>query len=365
MTNGLIYNNVNEFLLNRNWRKSDENARYNIYLPSIDLKFEKGFKLYIPNQYEKPDFESNIIKIVETLSLIYNEDADELTSIILEDRQILQLHIDDDSILAGKPSIPFFDTLLSKVKDLLQNSATYMVTKKPHFYEQVEESERYLNLCRFMKNSEGSLITKIQLPNKEDIKERNVFENPINGADINKGLIGIISFVNDDLLKEEFILPDEAYLKMNQNFISVNVIDKVQEFYKGIGLQNVEISLKGTAQPTTTYVSELNNHKIDSVKKFTKVVKEKMNEILNDEIIYGKVISLNSKDIDSDKNTIKVEAQIKNIKSEVIVKLSPEDYQNAIKAHSLNKSVLIKGVLEKEKTRYKLTELHQFKVLST
>jgi hypothetical protein len=214
-----------------------------------------------------------------------------------------------------------------------------------------------------MKNTEGSLITQIQLPNKEDIKERNVFENSINGADINKGLIKMISFVNDELLTEEFIMPDEEYLIKNKNLICVNVIDKVQDLYKGLGLQDVEISLKSTDKPMYTSVTELNNHKIDSVKKFNKAVKEKMNEILKDENIYGKVISLTSKDIDSDKNTIKVEAQIKNIKSEIIVKLSPEDYQNAIKAHSQNKSVLINGILEKEKTKYKVIELHQFKAL--
>lgn len=362
MNNSTTYKNLIDFLISRYWVKSEIKNRNDIFLPPANLNFNDSYKLYIPNKTDKSDFEAGIIKSLEILSSIYSDDIDELVSVIIEDRQILEFHIEDDSIKNGHPSITKFDVFLGKVKDILHDNATFVITKKPHFYDNIEEAERYLNLCNFFKNSSGSLISKIQLPNNEDIKEKTIFEDSIKGGDINRRLINVIDFVNTELLTENFIEPDESFILNNQEKISINVINKIKDFYKGANLTDIDITLKGTGNNIKTSVKELNNEKIGNLNKFTKIVREKLNEIHEGDV-YGKIIQLASKDVEGDKNTIKVEAEIKKVKAIVQLQLSPQDYQLAIIAHSKNRTVLFNAVLDKEKTQYKVVELRMFKVL--
>lgn len=359
----ITYQNLQNFLISRNWRKSEVKLRNDVFIPPSDLNFSNSYKFYIPNSTDKSDFEDSVIKSLEIISSIYSGDIDELISLIIEDKQILEFHIEDDSVKDGHPGIIKFDNMLGKVKDMLHDNATFVITKKHHFYDNIEEAERYLNLCNFFKNTSGSLITKIQLPNNEDIKERNIFEPPVKGSDINRRLINVIDFVNTELLIENYTEPDEQYILDNRDKISINVINKVKDFYKGTNMTDIEITLKGIEKPVKTNITELNNDKINNLNRFTKTVREKLNEIHEGDV-YGKVVQLSSKDVEGDKNTIKVEAEIKKVKSIIQIQLSPRDYQSAIIAHSKNKTVMFNAVLDKEKTQYRVVELRKFKVLS-
>ncbi len=363
MNNEIIYKNINDLLSGRNWTLADTKSKYDIYLPPQDLNFENSYKLFLYNKPDFSDYESEIIKILEILSQIYKEDPDELASIVIEDRQILSLHISDDDKLDERPSIPFFDNLIHKAKELLQENANFTVMQQAHLFDRCEESERYLNYCNFFKNDKGSLITKIQLPNKEEIKESNLFNKPITGNSINNRLMQITKFINDKIITADNYEPDDAFLLKNQDNISVNVSGKLRELYLGVDLADMEITLNSTEKKQTTFVKNLTKDSVENLNKFSKVIRERMKEILDDQFV-GKVVKLESKDIESDKNKVYVLAEIKKIKKNVLVYLDSDDYQTAIEAHKNNKSVLVNGTIEKEKTQYKVTELKSFKKLS-
>ena len=257
----------------------------------------------------------------------------------------------------------FFPNLILKSKELLQEVANFSIIKQPHFFENTEEAERYLNLCNFFKNDKGSLITKIQLPNNEEIKEGNLFEIGITGSQINKNLIEITSFINKDIIGNDNFKPEDDFLILNKKLLSVNVTNKIKELYTSIDLADIDITLKSTEKNIKTSVKDLNNEKIDNIKNFSRVVREKMKEISENDV-YGKIIQLSSRDVDGEKNTIKVEGLIKNIKSTIVVQLSSDDYKLATDAHKANQSVLINGILEKEKSQYKVIELKKFEPFS-
>jgi hypothetical protein len=343
MTKQGIYNNIIELLINREWKKHETKTKYDIFIPPLQLNFSETYKLYVYNNFETSDFEKILIKNLEILSQIYNEDIDELASIIIEDRQILSLHIENENIVNARPSIPFFDTIIHKSKELLQEVANFSVIKQAHFFDKREESERYLNYCNFFKNDKGSLITKIQLPNKEEIQESTLFNAGITGSQINTNLIEIASFVNEDIIGFSNYEPDDEFLISNRDFVSVNVTNKLKDLYVGINYADIEISLKSTNQSQSTSIKELNKEKVDNLNRFSKIVREKMKEISEDDF-YGKIVQLRSKDVESDKNVIIVESEIKKVKSRIIVQLSSEDYQLAVEAHKTNKTVLIKGI---------------------
>ncbi len=282
---------------------------------------------------------------------------------VVEGRQILSLHIDNKNIKNGKPTIPFFDTLIHRSKELLQETANFSVIRKAHFFDNYDEAERYLNYCNFLKNDVGSLITKIQLPNKEEIKEKTLFEHAITGQDINNNLINITSFINEDILGLDNFEPDDEFLINNRDYVSVNVSNKLKELYTGIEYSDIEISLKGITINKTTIAKELSREKVNNLSTFSKTVREKMKEILENNI-YGKIVQLKSKNVDSDRNLIIVEGEVKKVKSRISIQLNSEQIKSAADAFKNNRTVLINGILEKEKSQYKVVDLIEFQPLT-
>ncbi|MBU4339033.1 hypothetical protein KKD57_05780, partial [Patescibacteria group bacterium] len=143
----------------------------------------------------------------------------------------------------ARPSIPFFDTLIHKLRELLQEGANFSIIKKAHFFDNSDEAERYLNYCNFFKNDVGSLITKIQLPNNEEIREKTLFDQAITGREINNNIINITSFINDEILGLNNFEPDDDFLISNRDVISVNVSNKIKDLYAGVDYSDIEISL--------------------------------------------------------------------------------------------------------------------------
>ncbi len=364
MKNQYIYNNISSLLLNREWTKLESKSKFDIYLPPADLGISKGYNLHIYNKIENNDFEKSILKSIDILTQIYlNDDIDDLGSIIIDDRQILAFHIHNDDIKNGKPSIPFFSSLMNNSRELLEQIANFTVIKKPHFFEGREESERYLNYCNFFKNDIGSLITKIQLPNNEFIKEKTLFEDGLTGKEINSNLMNVADFVNNEIIAHENFEPDDEFILENKKYISVNVSDKIKNLYKNIEYADIELSLKGIDVNETTIAKDLSREKVNNLASFSKKIREKMKEITENYIdVSGKIIQLQSKDIESDKNTISIESTINNVKNTVSVKLSSNQIKLAAEAFKSNKKVLLNCKIEKEKSKYKVTELNSFDI---
>ncbi len=363
MKTQLIYKNITDLLLNRDWKILERKTKYDIFVPPSTLGFSNTYKLYVYNKFENSDYEKEIIKNLNIISQIYIEDIDELASIIIDDRQILTFHIENENIKNGHPSIPFFNTLINKSKELLQEVANFSVIKLPHFFENKDEAERYLNYCNFFKNDVGSLITKIQLPNNEEIKEKTLFENSIIGSEINKNLINITDFINTEIIGYDNFEPTDEFLIKNRDLVSVNISNKLKELYTGIEYSDIEISLKGTQINQLTIAKELNREKVNNLSTFSKIIREKMKEISENDV-FGKIVQLKSKDVDSDQNMIIIEGEIKRVKSRVSVKLNSDQIKLAADAFKNNRTVLINAILEKDKTQYKVAELNDFKILA-
>ncbi len=245
MNRSEIYKNFKEYLQSRNWYLNTSNSKYDIFIPDSGLDIEKDFRLYIPNQIDKSDFVRNIERLLDIVSNLHDEKSDDLSEIIIDSKQILKLHIFNDNIKDGKPPLKDFEKYISKIRNMLYETASFTVKQKQHIFEKdVEEAERYINYCRFIKNDEGSLITKVELPNEEEIQIENLFSEPIKGYDINNKFFDVIEFINSRILKEEYMEPSDEELIMNKGFISVNVTEKLHDFYDSIELNDVDFELK-------------------------------------------------------------------------------------------------------------------------
>ncbi|MBM2816142.1 MAG: hypothetical protein HW421_2904 [Ignavibacteria bacterium] len=357
-----IYNNIKTYLIDRKWELEGSNNRYDFFIPDLKLNIESDFKLYLPNQIDKSDFYSNIERIIEILSQIHEESADDLSEIVIDNKQILKFHLEHINIKDGKPLLAQFENIISKIKNILYETASFTILKKPHIFEkEIEEAERYINYVRFIKNEPGSLITKVELPNEEDIQIKNIFESGIKGFVVNNKLFEVINYINTKILLEEFIEPSDEELLKDKDYISVNITEKLRDFYHSIDLMDVDFELLRIEKPKKLSVTGLTEKKLGNLLNFAKEVKKRINEI-KPMSLEGKIVQLSSRDVDGDKNSIKMRTTIDNVGWGVLISLSSEDYHKAVNAHDTNKTVQITGILEKRKTEYKVTELNEFRV---
>ena len=99
---------------------------------------------------------------------------------------------------------------------------------------------------------------------------------------------------------------------------------------------------------------------VNNLSTFSKTVREKMKEISENDV-YGKIIQLKSKDVDSDKNMVLVGGDVKKVKSKISIQLNSDQIKLAAEAFKNNKTIVINGILEKEKSQYKVVELKDFR----
>ncbi|MFP4460347.1 MAG: hypothetical protein ACLFSQ_12260, partial [Candidatus Zixiibacteriota bacterium] len=148
----------------------------------------------------------------------------------------------------------------------------------------------------------------------------------------------------------------------NKSLINVNIAQKLKTFYNKVELVDTDFTIEHKKGKKTTLAKDLNASKINNLSMFTKIVKEKNNEILRQDV-YGKIIELKSKDVDSDSNIVIIEGMLDNIKCKFSLRLDSINYKAAADAHKKNLTVGFQGLLEKSKTLYKVTELNDFKIL--
>ncbi len=361
MSNQLVHSNILQLLSSRGWAIEKSNSKFDVFIPPAELNFQEDYRLYVYNRIENSDFLEATAKIIGIIAQIYHEDVVDLASIVLEDKPVLSIHI-KNNLIDGNPSIPYFSSLISKTQELLQEVANFSVLKRPHFFNNVEEGERYVNQCVFLKNETGSLITKIQLPNKEEIREQNLFDDAITGQEVNENFFQLTSFINREILDSNNYEFNDDFLIANRNCISVNVSNKLKELYTEIAYADIDISLKSLQSHQTTSAKQLNAEKVQRLSTFSKTVRAKMKEI-TETTVYGKITQLKSKDIESDKNSIVVEGEVKKVKTKISLQLDSEMIKIAADAFKNNQTVAITGILEKQKSQYRVSELEGFQTL--
>jgi len=79
-----ILNNISDLLINRKWQLEEHGTKYDVFIPPLDLNFEKSYKLFVYNRINNSDFESEIYEYLRIISQIYNEDIDDLNAIIMK-----------------------------------------------------------------------------------------------------------------------------------------------------------------------------------------------------------------------------------------------------------------------------------------
>lgn len=347
-----------EFIINRGWVFQNENEKFRFFRAPNDLGFVQNYDLPIPKTDLNVDNSKFINNTINILSDIYEISVDELLVIISERNFVFSIRIHDEDTAGGKISFNRFEDLINGVKDLLIDTASFVLNPQVIIKSKPSEANRYFNYCKFLQTEQGSFIAKIELPTEEIIKEQEIFQQEIKGADINTKLISVINYVNTKVFKSngEF---DENHFDENQENLNLNLLKDLEKIYENTKSENIEFSFNDINFFKKIETEDIYNNRLNNLSELIKTLDNTINQE-NITTLIGRVINLKSSNPEGNSNEITVGSLLDQMPVKVKVRLSSEQYQAALEAHKAKRNIEITGILKKMKTQYKFIEVINF-----
>ncbi|WP_276493695.1 hypothetical protein [Maribacter zhoushanensis] len=324
------------------------------------MGFEEEYLLPIPKNPESSDYTKFLKNTLNLLADIYEISIEELEVIIEEDNAILSIRIHDNQTEDGKIGFKRFEELIEGLKDLLVDTASFVMNPDIQINSKPAEAYRYLNYCKFLQTEVGSFIAKIELPSDEIIREPQLFDAPIIANQINTKLKSVLSYVQNSVFNSNGQF-DENHLEENQENINLNLLKDIEKIYDKTESRNIEFYFSDIQDSVKINTENIYN---DNLIKLTNLI-ESINESLSEEnqrTLVGRIITLKSADPEGERNEITFGSLLDNMPIKVKASLSRENYQEAVDAHKDKRNIQITGVLKKLKTMYKFIEVQEFQI---
>ena len=348
------------YITNREWILNRETDKFQFFRAPNSLGFEEEYLLPIPKNSGSSDYTKFLKNTLSLLADIYEISIEELEVIIEEDNAILSIRIHDNQTEDGKIGFKRFEELIEGLKDLLVDTASFVINPNIQIKSKPAEAYRYLNYCKFLQTEVGSFIAKVELPSDEIIREPQLFDGPIVANQINTKLKSVISYVQNSVFASNGQF-DENHLEENQENINLNLLKDIEKIYDKTESRNIEFYFSDIQDSVKINTENIYN---DNLIKLTNLI-ESINDTLSEEnqrTLVGRIITLKSADPEGERNEITFGSLLDNMPIKVKARLSSENYQEAVDAHKDKRNIQITGVLKKLKTMYKFIEVQEFEI---
>jgi len=357
----MIVERIKSFLLNRTWQVSEETESFISLSPSPEFNIQDGFKLYIPKQNNSIDLERFTSNILEIIADFYDLTFDDLNVILKNENTVLKVRVYDDQTEQGKMPLKRFEELIEKIKFILSDTASFVIDKSVTSTRVPEEVSKYLNLCNFMQTEKGSFVAKIQLPSKELIKDRELFErSEIFSEEINQKLSEVLKFVNQNIFEGDVLVTDD-YLLENETKINIKLFKDIESFFDKANLKNIDFSFHSIAKSDTIINQNITKLKLHKLNQFVEQIESHSFEV-GDFSFTGNIIALKSKNPDGLKNSVTFTGIYDNLQMIATANLDSEFYKEAIEAHKLKQNITVTGLAKRTKTRARFIEITNFEI---
>lgn len=358
----MIIENIVTFLVNRGWVVSNQAERFIELAPPAEFGFNDEFRIHVPHDINKHDADNFIANILNIISDFYSLTVDDLNVLLKVDNAVFKVRVFDNETEEGKISLTRFEELVERIRQILSDTASFVIDRSVTSTRVPEEVLRYINLCNFMQTEKGSFVAKIQLPSKELIKDRELFDREeVYSNDINNKLFEILSFVNDNIIEGGEINVTEDYIIENENKINVKLYKNIYSFFEKVDIKGVNFSLHNKNQSNSIVNENITRQKLFKLNQFVEQIEAHVFEV-DTYSLTGKITTLKSRDPDGLRNSVTYTAVYDNLPLVVSANLNSEQYKLAIEAHKLKQNINIRGMAKKTKTRARFIEITDFSV---
>jgi hypothetical protein len=357
----VIIDKIIAFLTNRAWQVTGEKGDFLELSAPPELNLPEQYRLHVPQTINKSDTDNFVDNLIEIIADFYSLTKDDLAIILKKENTILKVRIYDEHTEEGKIALTRFEGLIEKIKTILSDTASFVIDKSVTSTRVPEEVSRYLNLCNFLQTEKGSFVAKIQLPSRELIKDKELFDvAEIYSEEINKKLSEILTFVKEEIL-EGTINTSEEYFIENENKINIKLFKDLEAFYDKANLKNIDFSFHSIDESNTIVNSEITKLKISKLSEFVDQIESHTFEI-GVFTLRGRITTLKSKDPDGLRNSVTFTGLYEEIPVVGAANLDSQHYKEAIEAHKIKQNIIITGLAKRTKTRIRFTEIQSFEI---
>lgn len=312
------------------------------------------YQVDIPNDRSLSDYARAMCRAIEEVARFAEKSAEQvLLELINPMSDIVRIRLVNDELEAGSIYVEDAINLYENAKKLIAAAAMDVLSPKEHHRGRPDTKvQKFVSSCRFGQTEIGSYVVSVACPisiiNDGDIKRLTLFEDKDEGSDsftrktVNKMITSI------QAIKENI---DSGSLReyLDKESISVNFLEALNLIGINKDKTQVDISVKWapTVEANRTNFSTVSlTHDYSS--PIETVIKKIKSNIIEEKMYIGKISNLDaSSDIEKRTNGIVklVFLNENNKPFTVKVKLSLEDYNQAIEAHSKGKYVRVLGTL--------------------
>jgi len=370
-----VYSNKNYFvaiknyLLSKGWEELNDNARFFVFKAPKELGYINDSYIRIFRDIESSELRSYLIKMMDVASSHHKESYEDVKVFLPFNDNFFSLRIYDKDIIENTIALTRSKKILEFVEKFLKQVTEFTIEKSFWFEDRYSDlTGNFIKACRIMPFQQGSFIIKAQLPRESDLPkpQLHIFnENKILELDnINFNISGILNVVINYVLNGEEDITEEFIIE-NKNYININILESIKELYSQARITDLDFNLK-TEKIEKTFKS---SNIVNSNKKRLNSFIEKSKELfLSEENIEfeGFVFECKSKNPTESDNSVEIWCLDTDISKYIKIncKLDTKHYILALDAHKKRKNVKIKAKAVKTATKYTVTELELFEVIS-
>lgn len=355
----MIIKNIIDFLYSRSWRLDNESIDFLEFLPPPEFQLPDYYRLHILKDTGKIDSERSINNLLEIISDLYDLTLDDIIVLIKNESSILKVRVYDDQTEKGKMPLTRFEEFIEKIRAILSDTASFVIDRNVMSSRIPEEVSKYLSLCNFMQTEKGSFVANIQLPSRELIKNKELFEREaVYSEDINKKLCEILTYINHDILEGD-VQVSEDYLIDNESRINVKLFKDISAFYEKVSIKNIDFSFHNIWNSHTITNQNISKQKLYKLNSFVEQIELQSFEVGNF-TFKGRIITLKSKDPDGLSNSVTFVGLNDDIQMVAVANLDSNHYKDAIEAHKLKQNITISGLAKRTKSKARFIEITGF-----
>ena len=344
---------IMNYLTQKGWTKGVEKGPFVLVNPPNNIGFDPTFSLQILTNTSKKDYEEYNSKIIKIISEIYDVNTEDLSSVIKNEAEVFSVKIKDETTKEGSMGLQKFEEFIKDVKELLFNTAAFTLEEKPFIEKNPTEAEIYLTECRFLQTRKGSFVTRILLPNKTKLRQTGLFGPEVTARQVNDKLFEVLHFTKEKIIdsagSEDYT---NTFFQQNREVINLEVTKSIYNLISKNQFETTNFSfVKYEDQNEDISISNLSDQKIRNLSGFIDKINQAIKE---DEVkisLSGHIVSLSVKDVDFERNMIKLLGLHERLGPVVLrIKLTEEEYVEAIDAHKAKKSMFFEGYVRRVKT---------------
>lgn len=347
---------------NRNWRIVREDDRVSELIPPGNFGLPEDYKVIVPKTNDRVDFDKYYNNLLQVFGDFYLLGKDDLNLILEKEDTILKIRIYDDTTSKGKIGFLRFEGIIESLKAILTDTASFVIDKNITSNRVPAEAHRYMNKCHFLQTEKGSYVAKIQLPSKELIKDKELFDRAaVYASEVNDKLNEVLEYVNTQIFTNNVSHIDDNYLIENFDKLNLKLFKDIESLYQKADIKNVDFSFHNMLESKTIESQDVTKEKVHRLTQFIEGLANQAVET-KEVTVRGVITALKSKDPDGGKNSITLTGINEDLPVIASANLSSDQYKEAIEAHKIKEYVQVGGLARTTKTSIRFIRVDRFVV---